>query len=315
MRFIKKLSIILIVSLALTTLLSAEPPIHEYTRAIETSPEDMKYKFYLLRGKAYKDSGEINSALFDLNTSIMLHPSMVAYKYRGEVYFELERYDDAIEDFTDAIEINPTIEILKKRGESYLKSANYVLALADGLNIIDLDPQKAESYYISIEALENMSDIKLARKLAFDITSFDRNNKKANEIITKYPLKFVFIGESPYTIYISQEDNTTKDKANEIFLKYKSGEKIDENLKYKLDECSIIGEKISQYQDRLRETWNLYFEEVRSLKVRSKKIHDNLRNQYLGKSEAIEHKIDLWENKSKKCTEELVEVYWSNKYK
>jgi tetratricopeptide (TPR) repeat protein len=313
MRSIKYLSIILIAALALPTFLSARFSVHEYTQAIEASPKDMKYKFYLLRGKAYKDSGEMNFALKDLNTSIMLHPSMVVYKYRGEVYFEMERYGDAINDFTTALEINPTIELYKQRGESYLKSANYVLALADGLNIIDMAPHKAESYYVSIEALENLGDIKLARELAFKVTSFDRGNKKANEIITKYPLKFVFIGESPFTIYISQEDNVTKDTANEIFLKYKKGEKIDENLKNKLEECGIIGEKISQYQVRLKETWDNYFEEVRSLKARSRKIHDTLRNKYLEQSGTIEHEIDIWENESEKCTEELVKTYWSNK--
>ena len=114
------------------TFLSAGYSVQEYTQAIEASPDDMKYKFYLLRGKAYKDSGEMSFALKDLNTSIMLNPGMTAYKYRGEVYFEMERYGDAINDFTTALEFNPTIELYKKRLESYLKSINYVLALADG---------------------------------------------------------------------------------------------------------------------------------------------------------------------------------------
>jgi tetratricopeptide (TPR) repeat protein len=311
MRFIKYLTIILIAALALPAFLSARFSIHEYTEAIKTSPEDMKYKFYLLRGKAYKDSGEMNLALKDLNSSIMLNPSMVAYKYRGEVYFELEKYTEAINDFTAALEINPTYELYKERGESYLKSANYVLALADGLNIIDMAPHKAESYYVSIAALENLGDIKLARELAFKVTSFDRGNKRANEIITKYPLKFVFIGESPFTLYISQEDNETRDKANEIFLRYKRGEKIDENLKNKLEECGIIGELISQYQARLKETWDNYFEEVRLLKERTIRVHHDLRAKYLERSEDLERDIEMWEEKSKKCTDELVQTFWS----
>jgi len=311
MRFIKCLTIILIAALALPALVSAGLSMHEYTRAIEESPADMKYKFYLLRGKAYKDSGEMNLALKDLNSSIMLNPSMVAYKYRGEVHFELEKYTEAINDFTAALEINPTYELYKERGESYLKSANYVLALADGLNIIDMAPHKAESYYVSIAALENLGDIKLARELAFKVTSFDRGNKRANEIITKYPLKFVFIGESPFTIYISQEDNETRDKANEIFLRYKRGEKIDENLKNKLEECGIIGELISQYQARLKETWDNYFEEVRLLKERTIRVHHDLRAKYLERSEDLERDIEMWEEKSKKCTDELVQTFWS----
>jgi tetratricopeptide (TPR) repeat protein len=257
----------------------------------------------------------MNFALNDFDTAIMLHPSMIAYKYRGEVYFEMERYNDAVEDFTKAIEINPTIELLKKRGESYLKSENYVLALADGLNIIDMAPRKAESYYISMEALENLGDVKLARKMAFEVTSIDKYNKKANEIITKYPMKFLFIGEGPFAIYVSQEDVDTKDKANEIFLKYKNAEKLDEFLKSKLDECTIIGEKITLQQQQLKEIWDNYLEEVRSLKVRSRKIHDSLRKTYLEKSGAIESQIDIWENKSKKCTEEMVKAYWNTKKK
>jgi tetratricopeptide (TPR) repeat protein len=310
---IKYLSIILFVALVLPTFLSAGFPVHEYTQAIEASPDDMKYKFYLLRGKAYKDSGEMNFALKDLNTSIRLNPGMTAYKYRGEVYFEMERYGDAINDFTTALEFNPTIELYKKRLESYMKSINYVLALADGLIIIDMAPHKAESYYGTIEALENLGDIKLARELAFKVTSFDRGNKRANEIITKYPLKFIFIGKSPFILYISREDKVARDRANEIFLKYIKSEKRDENLKNKLQECVIIGEKISQYQERLNIIFDNYFEEVRSLTVRSRKIHDTLRNKYLEQSGAIEHEIDIWENESEKCTEELIKTYWRDK--
>jgi len=311
MKFIKYLSIIVLVASVLPTFLSARPSIPEFTQAIADSPEDMKYKFYLLRGKAYKDSGELNFALIDLNTSIMLDPSWTAYKNRGEVYFEMERYTDAINDLTTALDINPTIEIYKLRGESYLKSANYVLALADGLNIIDMSPYESESYYVSMEALENLGDIKLAREQAFQIISFDRVNKKANEIITKYPSKFVFIGESPLIIYISLENNITMGRANEIFLRYKRGEKIDENLTNKLDECSKIGDQIRDYQSRFKGIWDNYFDEIRSLKVRSRRIHDALRSKYLKQSETIEHEIDIWEDKSKECAEELVQAFWS----
>ncbi len=309
MKFLNYLSLFVIAALTLPTFLSARPSIHEYTQAIEGSPEDMKYKFYLLRGKAYKDSGEMNFALKDLNTSIMLDPSRTAYKYRGEIYFEQERYTDAINDFTAALEINPSSELYKLRGESYLKSVNYVVALADGFNIIEMAPYDSESYYISMEALENLGDIEFARELAFKVISFDRGNKKAYEIITKYPLKFVFIGE---ILYISQESNVINDKANEIFLKYIKGENIDEYLKRKLGECVKIGEAIKEYQAQLKEIWENYFEEVLALKVRSIKIHNALRSKYQKQSEAIEHESDIWVDKSKKCTEELVQVYWNN---
>jgi len=311
MKFLNYLLLFVFAAIALPAFLYAETSINEYSQAIEDSPEDMKYKFYLFRGKAYKDSGEMDFALEDLNTSIMLYPSRIAYKYRGEIYLEEERYTDAINDFTAALEINPSIELYKLRGESYLKSANYVVALADGFNIIEMAPYDSESYYISMEALENLGDIKLARQLAFKVISFDRGNKKANQLVVKYPLKFIFMGDSPFIIYISQENTLLNDKANEIFLKYKKGENIDENLKKKLVECVQIGEEIKDYQTQLKKTWNNYFEEVRVLKVRSRKIHDDLRSKYQKQSGAIEHEIEILEDKSNNCTEELVQMFWS----
>ena len=254
----------------------------------------------------------MNFALKDLNTSIMLDPSRTAYKYRGKIYFEADRYTDAINDFTTALEINPSSELYKLRGNSYLKSANYVMALADGFNFIEKAPYNSESYYISMEALENLGDIELAREQAFKVISFDRGNKKANEIITKYPLKFVFIGEGQVIIYLSKENNVIYDKANEILLKYKKGENLEEILKRKLGECVKIGEAIKEYQAQLKEIWENYFEEVIALKVRSIKIHNALRSKYQKQSEAIEHESDIWVDKSKKCTEELVQVYWNN---
>ena len=302
----------MIIGFMLPSFLSAGPSIHEFTQAIEDSPEDMKYKFYVLRGKAYKDSGEFDYALKDFNTSIKLDPSRVAYIYRGEIYLAQERYLAAVNDFTAALEINPDIELYKLRGESYLKSANHVLALADGLMIMDMAPKDFRSYYISIEALENLGDIGLARELAFKVSSLDRGNKKANEIITKYPLQFLFISEPPYVLYISRDNYVVNDKANEIFLRYKRGEELDENIKEKLEECTRIGVQIKEYQGRLKVVWDNYFDEVRILKVRSRKIHDDLRTKYQKQSEAIEHETDIWEKKSEKCAEELVQIFWSN---
>jgi tetratricopeptide (TPR) repeat protein len=311
MKFLKILAFLGIGVFTFSASLSAQPSINDYNQAIADSPEDMKYKFYLLRGKAYKDAGEIDLALKDLNTSILLDPSRTAYKYRGELYMQKERYPDAVNDFTAALEINPSIELYKLRGVSYLGSENHVLALADGFNIIEMAPYDSESYYISMDALENLGDIKLARQLAFKVISFDRGNKKANQMVVKYPLKFIFIGDSPFIRYTTQESTIHGEQANEVFLKYKRGENIDENLKKKLVECVEIGDELKAYQTQLKATWNKYFDEVRALKIRSRKIHDDLRNKYQELSGAIEHEILVWEDKSNDCTEELVQLYWS----
>ena len=63
MRFITCLTLFLLAALTLPTVASADFAINEYTQAIESSPDDVKYKFYLLRGKAYKDTGQPELAL------------------------------------------------------------------------------------------------------------------------------------------------------------------------------------------------------------------------------------------------------------
>ena len=308
----KCLTIIFIAYLSFPGFLYASNSIYEYTQAIEKSPADMKYKFYLLRGKAHMDSGALESALQDLSTSIRLDPNITAYKYRGEIYLKLGKYTEAITDFTMAININPTIELYKMRGVSYLKSNNYVLALADGLKIINLAPKEAASYNVSMKALENLEDISMLRELAFKVLSFDRNNKRANEIIAKYPLKFVFIGEDPVTIYVRADNDAINRQANEILLMYKKGVKLDAYLISKIDECRKIGEQIKSYETLLQGIWGNYFADIQSLQMPSKKKHDELRNKYLGQCAAVDRAIEIEEEKSGKCTEELVNVFRSS---
>ena len=167
------------------TAFSAAPSISEYTKAIEDSPEDMKYKFYLLRGKAYKDSGNINSALKDFSTSIMLKPNIEAYQYRGEIYLEKGRNSSAIKDFTSAIEIRPSIYLYKLRGRAYLNSENYVMALSDGALTIENEPSVSESYNLMIEVCDKLEDVELGREKARKALSIDKTNKIANEFISK----------------------------------------------------------------------------------------------------------------------------------
>ena len=61
-----------------------------------------------------------------------------------------------IDDFTTALNINPSLELYEMRSGSYLKSGSNVLALADGLHIINMASHNAESYYVSMEALERL---------------------------------------------------------------------------------------------------------------------------------------------------------------
>ena len=171
----------------------------EYTKAINQSPEDMKYKFYLLRGSAYRGQGNIESAIKDFSTSIQMRPSQDAYLRRGETYFEKGAYNIAEHDFTEAIDINPSLEAYKLRGVTYLVLGNLDMAIMDGTEIIDISPNISESYNIRMEAYAQIGEPKLAREDARRALTLNRRNKVASEILVKYPEKIeITRGSSRY---------------------------------------------------------------------------------------------------------------------
>ena len=161
----------------------------EYTRAIEQSPEDMKYKFYLLRGMAYRDQRDIDAAIKDFSTSLKTRPSHDAYLRRGEMYFEKGSYAIAEQDFTEAIEINPSIEAFRLRGFTYLVLGKLDMAIADGTAIIKLAPNTSDSYNIRMEAYAQVGEVKLARDDARRALDLDRGNSIAMDLLVKYPEK------------------------------------------------------------------------------------------------------------------------------
>jgi len=179
---------ILLISIFLSVLVHAAG-VAEYTRAIEQSPEDMKYKFYLLRGMAHREQRDIDAAINDFSTSIQLRPSHDALLRRGEMYFEKGSYTIAEHDFSQAIEINPSIEAYRLRGLTYLVLANLDMAIADGTEIIKLAPNTSDSYNIRMEAYAQVGEVKLAREDARRALSLDRGNNIAMDLLVKYPEK------------------------------------------------------------------------------------------------------------------------------
>jgi tetratricopeptide (TPR) repeat protein len=163
--------------------------IAEYTKAIEESPADMKYKFYLLRGLVYRGQGDVDAAIRDFSTSIQMRPTYDAYMRRGEMYFEKGAYKIAEHNFTEAIDINPSIEAYKLRGLTYLVVGNLDMAIVDGTEIIKLAPNTSESYNIRMEAYAQIGEAKLAREDARRALELDRRNSVASELLVKYPEK------------------------------------------------------------------------------------------------------------------------------
>jgi tetratricopeptide (TPR) repeat protein len=166
---------IVVVSLLLSSLVYGAG-IAEYTKAIDESPEDMKYKFHFLRGLVYRGQGNIDLAIKDFSTSIQMRPSYDAYMRRGEMYFEKGAYNIAEDNFTEAIEMNPSIEAYKLRGLTYLVLGKLDMAIIDGTKIINKAPNTSESYNIRMEAYAQIGQPKLAREDARRALSLNRNN-------------------------------------------------------------------------------------------------------------------------------------------
>ena len=186
---------ILIISLiAVPVQLFAARAISEYTKAIDQSPADRKYKFYLLRGVAYKEKGDISAAIKDFSTSIQLKPNKEAFLRRGEMYFQRGALNMATNDFTEAIKINPTQDVYKLRGLTYLVQGNLELAIEDGTMIIKLAPNDSESYNIRMEAYAQIGEFKLAREDARRALALDRKNKIAQEVLVNNPEKIILQG-------------------------------------------------------------------------------------------------------------------------
>ena len=179
----------IVVVLLLLSIFAYGADVAEYTKAIDQSPADMKYKFYLLRGMAYRNQGNIDLAIKDFGTSIQMRPTPDAYLRRGEMYFEKGTYNIAEHDFSEAIEVNPSHEAYKLRGLTYLVVGNLDMAIADGTEIIKMAPNASESYNIRMEAYAQIGKAALAREDARRALTLDRRNKVASELLVKYPEK------------------------------------------------------------------------------------------------------------------------------
>ena len=101
------------------------------------------------RGRAWKEEGELERGLKDLNEAIRLDPfSALAYGNRGLVYDELQEYDNAIRDYTEAIHLNPRDALTyNNRGIVYKAKRDYDQAIRDYNLAIRLDPRLSDAYF------------------------------------------------------------------------------------------------------------------------------------------------------------------------
>jgi protein O-mannosyl-transferase len=102
---------------------------------------------YLNRALAFKDNGDLDSAIADYDTAIRIYPAFAgAYNNRGFAYCSKGMHARAIEDFTAAIRLAPGFSpSYSNRGSCYYDLGRYGEALSDYESAAKLNPDSAEA--------------------------------------------------------------------------------------------------------------------------------------------------------------------------
>ena len=156
----------LVVVLSIICLSTATPTnattIAEYTKAIEQSLPDYKYKYYLYRGQAYLNENQAGKALKDLNSSIKLKPTIQAYRERGILLYNMRQYKAAIGDFNQYLKRKDDIDIYRKRSFARYSEKSYKKAMGDAKKVLAVQPEDKLCQKILMEcetAIQNLPDL------------------------------------------------------------------------------------------------------------------------------------------------------------
>jgi tetratricopeptide (TPR) repeat protein len=117
-----------------------------FTSRLEKNPNDAFA--YAHRGWAYKERGELASAIKDMSEAIRLNPKeAAAYNNRGLAYHDQKEFDQAILDYTEAIRLDPTLAFAhNNRGLAYEGKQEYPKAIENYNEAIRLEPKYAEAF-------------------------------------------------------------------------------------------------------------------------------------------------------------------------
>ncbi|MDJ0844398.1 tetratricopeptide repeat protein [Crocosphaera sp.] len=119
-----------------------------YNRSITAAPDNPWA--YRNRAIAYRNQGQLDLAMADLNKSIALDNHYgLAYGHRGEVYDDLAKIhqESAHQDYNQALKLNPkNVSALFNRGTFHACSGNFYQAIADYDRAINLSPHESMLY-------------------------------------------------------------------------------------------------------------------------------------------------------------------------
>ena len=123
-----------------------ENAVSYFTDRIRDNPQDDSA--YGRRALAWKERGELDTALKDCNEAIRLNPkAAVWFNGRGRIWYGKKEYDKAIADYKEAIRIDPkNVIAFIGRGTVWYDKKEYDKAKADYEEAIRLDPKNADAF-------------------------------------------------------------------------------------------------------------------------------------------------------------------------
>lgn len=123
-----------------------EEGINDCTRAIQINPNHQHIAtVYLIRGRIYGITGQMDAAIADFSRIIELELPSVdivdAYFHRGQAYSSTRRFSQALEDFNEVIKRNPDKKnAYFERGTTYLEMGLHTEGLEDMREALRRDP-------------------------------------------------------------------------------------------------------------------------------------------------------------------------------
>jgi tetratricopeptide (TPR) repeat protein len=102
---------------------------------------------YFWRAVGWNKKGNYAQVIADAGEAIRLHPSVALYNLRGSAYYDKGEDDSAIADFNDALRIGPPSGIIfHNRGNAWRSKGDHAKAIADYDQSIKLGPPSAFSW-------------------------------------------------------------------------------------------------------------------------------------------------------------------------